>query len=383
MPASNSTSSSSSIDSLMEAAVAAVGGAPRPGQQQMTEAVAKAFDDEHHLLVQAGTGTGKSLAYLVPSIVHANATGKPVIVATATLALQAQIVGRDLPVLAEALRPVLGRRPTYGLVKGRRNYLCQHKLVGGYPDDEEDSLFSTGAVDQQLGRLEKEIVRLREWAGETDTGDRDDLVPGVSERAWRQVSVTAHECLGSTCPMVQECFVEKARAEARDVDVVVTNHSFMAIDSFEGRQMLPEHDALVVDEAHELVDRVTSTITDELTAGMVASAAKKAARYADTQELADTGVFLGESSISWPRDVCSGCPTTWRSPSSACTTAHAACPPTSSPTSRPTTTAPDRWHGPRSTKCWRTPHACSKHVNSTSPGSAAASTAARHSMSHR
>ena len=293
MPASNSTSSSSSIDSLMEAAVAAVGGAPRPGQQQMTEAVAKAFDDEHHLLVQAGTGTGKSLAYLVPSIVHANATGKPVIVATATLALQAQIGGRDLPVLAEALRPVLGRRPTYVLVKGRRNYLCQHKLVGGYPDDEEETLFSTGAVDQQLGRLEKEIVRLREWAGETDTGDRDDLVPGVSERAWRQVSVTAHECLGSTCPMVQECFVEKARAEARDVDVVVTNHSFMAIDSFEGRQMLPEHDALVVDEAHELVDRVTSTITDELTAGMVASAAKKAARYADTQELADTGVFLG------------------------------------------------------------------------------------------
>jgi ATP-dependent DNA helicase DinG len=293
MPPTPSTSASTSIDSLMAAAVAAVGGTPRPGQQRMTEAVAKAFDEGNHLLVQAGTGTGKSLAYLVPSIVHAQQTGKPVIVATATLALQNQIVGRDLPVIADALRPVLGRRPTYGLVKGRRNYLCQHKLVGGYPADDEDSLFGVGAVDQQLGRLEKEIVRLREWADETDTGDRDDLVPGVSERAWRQVSVSAHECLGSTCPMVSECFVEKARAEAKDVDVVVTNHSFMAIDSFEGRQMLPEHDALVVDEAHELVDRVTSTITDELTPGMVSAAAKKAGRYADTHELAETGVFLG------------------------------------------------------------------------------------------
>ena len=284
---------STHLDDLMAAAVAAVGGTPRPGQQQMTDAVAKAFNDHHHLLVQAGTGTGKSLAYLVPSIVHAKKTGKPVIIATATLALQAQIVGRDLPVLAEALRPVLGSRPTYGLVKGRRNYLCRHKLVGGYPDDEDDSLFGVGAVDQQLGRLEKEILRLREWADGTDTGDRDDLVPGVSERAWRHVSVSAHECLGSTCPMVSECFVEQARAAAKEVDVVVTNHSFMAIDSFEGRQMLPEHDALVVDEAHELVDRVTSTITDELTAGMVAAAAKKAARYTETQELADTGVFLG------------------------------------------------------------------------------------------
>lgn len=290
MPPADDTNS---MDALMQAAVAAVGGSPRPGQQQMVEAVTKAFADQHHLLVQAGTGTGKSLAYLVPSIVHAQQTGKPVIIATATLALQAQIVGRDLPVLAEGLKPVLGRRPTYGLVKGRRNYLCQHKLVGGYPDEDEEGLFGVGAVDQQLGRLEKEIVRLREWADETDTGDRDDLVPGVSERAWRQVSVSAHECLGSTCPVVQDCFVEQARAAAKEVDVVVTNHSFMAIDSFEGRQMLPEHDALVVDEAHELVDRVTSTITDELTAPMVAAAAKKAARYLDTHELADTGVFLG------------------------------------------------------------------------------------------
>jgi hypothetical protein len=117
--------------------------------------------------------------------------------------------------------------------------------------------------------------RVREWAEETETGDRDDLVPGVSERVWRAHSVSAEECLGQRCPMVAECFVELARAAARDVDVVVTNHSFMAIDAFEGRQMLPEHDVLVVDEGHELVDRVTSTITDELWPG--ASAARRSA----------------------------------------------------------------------------------------------------------
>ncbi len=251
----------------------------------MAHAVADAVEDGHHLLVQAGTGTGKSLAYLVPAVAHAQTTGRPVIVATATLALQAQIVDRDLPRLADSLADALGRRPTYALVKGRRNYVCQHKLAGGYPPDDDDALLSFGAAQAASSRLGAEVARLREWAEQTDSGDRDELVPGVSERAWRQVSVSAHECLGGKCPMVAECFVERARAGAADVDVVVTNHSFMAIDSFEGRQMLPEHDLLIVDEAHELVDRITSTITDEISAGTVAAAAKRSARLADSADL--------------------------------------------------------------------------------------------------
>ncbi len=125
---------------LLEAAVAAVGGAARPGQQAMAEAVAEAADSGEHLLVQAGTGTGKSLAYLVPAVAHAVESGTPVVVSTATLALQAQVVDRDLPRVADALAPLLGRRPTWQLVKGRRNYLCRHKLVGGFPD-EDDALF--------------------------------------------------------------------------------------------------------------------------------------------------------------------------------------------------------------------------------------------------
>lgn len=282
-----------SLDELIHQAVTAIGGTERPGQVQMAHAVAEAVQTGEHLLVQAGTGTGKSLAYLVPAVVHAQRSSRPAIVATATLALQAQIVDRDLPRLADALQPVLGRRPTYALVKGRRNYLCKHKLEGGYPDDE--GLLSVGEVDSAAGRVGQEVVRLREWADETESGDRDELVPGVSERAWRQVSVSARECLGSKCPMVQECFVEQARAVAKDSDVVVTNHAFLAIDAFEGRHMLPEHDLLVIDEGHELVDRVTSTITDEIAAGSVAGAAKRVGRLAETEALVDAGEGLGQA----------------------------------------------------------------------------------------
>ncbi|NNM44469.1 ATP-dependent DNA helicase [Knoellia koreensis] len=283
------------LDELLHAAVQGVGGTERPGQVEMAHAVADAIDKDEHLLVQAGTGTGKSLAYLVPAIVHAQATDKPAVIATATLALQAQIVDRDMPRLADALEPVLGRRPTYGLVKGRRNYLCAHKLEGGFPDD-EDGLFGVeeaGEAGRAQSRLGQEVVRLRQWAEITESGDRDELVPGVSERAWRQVSVSAHECMGSKCPLVSECFVEKSREAAKECDVIVTNHSFMAIDSFEGRQMLPEHDLLVVDEGHELVDRVTSTITDEITANAVEAAAKRASRLAEsTEAVDDAAAFL-------------------------------------------------------------------------------------------
>ncbi len=296
------------LDVLLHAAVQGIGGVERPGQVQMVHAVADAVAKDEHLLVQAGTGTGKSLAYLIPAVVHAFEAGRPAIVSTATLTLQAQIVDRDMPRLVRAIAPILGRAPTYALVKGRRNYLCRHKLSGGFPDDDEGSLLSVGAVDANLSRLGSEIVRLRDWADETRSGDRDELVPGVSERAWRQVSVSAHECLGQKCPMVTACFVEHARSGAKDVDVVVTNHSFMAIDSFEGRQMLPEHDLLVIDEGHELVDRVTSTITDELTAPMIAAAAKRAGRLAQTDQVSEASEFFAAIVDELPEGRLNGIP---------------------------------------------------------------------------
>ena len=296
------------LDALLDAAVKGIGGVDRPGQVQMVHAVADAIAKGEHLLVQAGTGTGKSLAYLVAAVAHAFDSGRPAIVSTATLTLQAQIVDGDMPRLVQAIAPILGRRPTFALVKGRRNYLCRHKLSGGFPDDDEGSLLSVGAVDANLSRMGAEIVRLREWADETRSGDRDELVPGVSERAWRQVSVSAHECLGQKCPMATDCFVEHARSGAKDVDVVVTNHSFMAIDSFEGRQMLPEHDLLIVDEGHELVDRVTSTITDELTAPVIAAAAKRAGRLAATDQVTDASEFFAAIVDELPEGRLNGIP---------------------------------------------------------------------------
>jgi ATP-dependent DNA helicase DinG len=296
------------LDALLHAAVLGIGGVERAGQVQMVHAVADAIAKDEHLLVQAGTGTGKSLAYLIPAVAHAFDSGQPAIVSTATLTLQAQIVDRDMPRLVQAIAPILGRQPTYALVKGRRNYLCRHKMSGGFPDDDEGSLLSVGAVDANLSRLGSEIVRLREWAEQTRSGDRDELVPGVSERAWRQVSVSAHECLGQKCPMSTECFVEQARSAAHDVDVVVTNHSFMAIDSFEGRQMLPEHDLLIIDEGHELVDRVTSTITDELTAPMIAGAAKRAGRLAQTDQVTDASEFFAVVVDELPEGRLNGIP---------------------------------------------------------------------------
>lgn len=272
-----------SVRELLHTAVEAVGGTEREGQVRMADAVDTAIRTGEHLAVQAGTGTGKSLAYLVPAIRHAVDRDATVVVSTATIALQRQLVDRDLPRLAKALKSELGREPRFAILKGRRNYLCLHRLDTGAPDDQDDALFDQFAVS----RLGKEVARLHEWAGETVTGDRDDLVPGVTELAWRQVSVTAKECLGAArCPVASDCFAEHARADAGKADVVVTNHALLAIDAMQGRHIMPEHDLVVIDEAHDLVDRVTSAAAAELTSSMVATAAKRCGKLIDA-EVAD------------------------------------------------------------------------------------------------
>jgi ATP-dependent DNA helicase DinG len=278
------------VAELLEAAVTAVGGTRREGQDAMVQAVRKALSSGEHLAVQAGTGTGKSLAYLVPAIHHAVAKGSSVVVSTATIALQRQLVDRDLPRLAKALKPLLGRAPTFAILKGRRNYLCLHKLHGPEDVDPADELFDPFAISA-MGRA---VKRLHDWADDTEKGDRDELVPGVTDAVWRQVSVTARECLGAAkCPVGDECFAEKARAEAGKADIVVTNHALLAIDALEGRPVLPEHDVVVVDEAHELVDRVTGVATAELSSGMVATAARRLGKLVD-QSVADRLAEAGE-----------------------------------------------------------------------------------------
>ncbi|MDF2709224.1 MAG: ATP-dependent helicase [Nonomuraea muscovyensis] len=279
------------VDELLSIAVNALGGSERQGQITMVQAVQRAIDAEEHLAVQAGTGTGKSLAYLVPSIRHAMDSDTPVVVSTATIALQRQLVDRDLPRLSEALAKELPHEPTYAILKGRRNYLCRYKATAGWPeDDEQDQLFDPREVSA-TGRM---VQRIQEWAEETETGDRDELVPGVSEQAWRQFSVSAQECLGaSRCPSGAECFAELARAKAGEVDVVVTNHALLAIDAMGDLPVLPEHDMVVVDEAHELVDRVTSVVTGELSETTVSLAVRRVARLIE-QPIADQLQEAGE-----------------------------------------------------------------------------------------
>ncbi|EUA75365.1 DEAD/DEAH box helicase family protein [Mycobacterium xenopi 4042] len=162
---------------LLAAAVAAIGGSQRSGQLEMATAVAHAFETGEHLAVQAGTGTGKSLAYLVPAIVRAVCDDTPVVVSTATIALQRQLVDRDLPQLVDALADALPRRPRFALLKGRQNYLCLNKIHNGTDaDTPQDELFEPLAVTA-LGR---DVQRLTAWASTTDTGTAT-----TSSQAWR------------------------------------------------------------------------------------------------------------------------------------------------------------------------------------------------------
>lgn len=280
------TGETGKVTALLAKAVAALGGTERHGQVEMAEAVAHAFESGEHLAVQAGTGTGKSLAYLVPAIARAVETDEPVVVSTATIALQRQLVDRDLPRLADSLAGELPRRPEFALLKGRGNYLCLNKIHNGTASEPEErsqeELFEPVAASA-LGR---DVQRLIAWSSETESGDRDEVKPGVPDRSWSQVSVSARECIGvSRCPFGTDCFAERARGHAGSADIIVTNHALLAIDAVSDAAVLPEHELLVVDEAHELVDRVTSVATAELSATSLGVAHRRSARLVD-QELA-------------------------------------------------------------------------------------------------
>ncbi len=269
------------VRDVLAHAVEALGGQERPGQVQMAEAVAEALGSGDHLLVQAGTGTGKSLAYLVPALLN----DERVVVATATLALQHQLVERDIPRLVETLPE--GVDASYAVLKGRSNYACLHRIREGVPDDQGT------LIDVPEGSLGAKVLELRTWAeqqAESGGSGERDAAPRHTDREWRQVSVGHRDCLGaSKCPFGQECFVEVAREEAHRSHLVVTNHSLLAIDAIEGVPMIPDYDAVVIDEAHELVARVTQAATDELTPSDVDRASRRSKRFVDGSEADDLG----------------------------------------------------------------------------------------------
>ncbi len=283
------------VREVLATAVESLGGQERPGQIAMAEAVGDALSDRRHLVVQAGTGTGKSLAYLVPALLH----DRRVVVATATLALQHQLVERDIPRLVEA---VSATHPevdaSYAVLKGRSNYACLHRIREGVPDEQ-------GAlIEVPEGSLGKKVLELRAWAEQEakaqGSGERDHA-PRHTDREWRQVSVSHRDCLGAArCPFGEECFVEQAREKAHRSHLIVTNHSLLAIDAIEGVPMIPDYDAVVVDEAHEVVSRVTQAATDELFAAEVDRAARRSRRWVGegdqgssaADDLADAGDAL-------------------------------------------------------------------------------------------
>ncbi len=236
----------------------------RPGQQQMAAAVADAIESGRHLVVQAGTGTGKTLAYLVPAIL----SGKRTVVATATKALQDQLATKDLPFVVDQLAEQ-GVDLEWAVLKGRSNYLCLQRL-------REFAAPAQGQLELEpvSAMVRAEIVRVAEWAGGTHSGDVAELDWSPSDLAWRTVSVGSDECPGAErCPMGRECWAELARDRAQTADVVVVNTHLYGIDLSANGAIIPEHDVVVFDEAHGLEDNMSDTVGVELAPGRFVSLA--------------------------------------------------------------------------------------------------------------
>ena len=264
-------------EALARVTAALPAGENRPGQVAMAEAVAHAIAEKRHLIVQAGTGTGKSLAYLVPALL----SGRKVVVATATKALQDQLAGKDLPFLADHL----GRPVHFAVLKGRSNYLCRQRareVAGG------DDQLELDDVGDDVGALGRQLLRLVDWGRTSPTGDRAELDFEPTTRAWSSVSVTGMECPGAAkCPSGDECFAEAARERAEEADVVVVNTHLYGVHLASGGYVLPEHDVVVFDEAHELEDVAASSLGLELGAGRFRALARNAKPVLDEAGVAD------------------------------------------------------------------------------------------------
>lgn len=249
------------------------GGEERPGQISMAEMVDTAVIGESALLVEAGTGTGKSLAYLTPAIL----AGKRTIVATATIALQSQLVANDVPRVAAGLDVEVSA----AVLKGRRNYLCNQRMAEFDRSNHEEQL-------QLLrGRSAGDhIDEIRDWAERTTTGDREELDPAPPGDVWAAVSVGADECPGAgRCPSGDDCFSERARLTAKEADVIVTNHHYYGLNIASGGALLPEHDVVVFDEAHHLPEVIGATCGTDLSGGRVRTLARRTRNVLTDEEL--------------------------------------------------------------------------------------------------
>jgi ATP-dependent DNA helicase DinG len=296
------------VDGLDKITAEMSGGEHRPEQQEMCRAVAEALATGTHLVVQAGTGTGKSLAYLVPAALSA----KKVVVATATKALQDQLAEKDVPLVEAGLG--LPVPLDFAVLKGRSNYLCRQRVAevgsGGIQPELSDQ--GSGRADEtEAGAdaerpdaattapegLVDEVRRLVAWSQTSASGDRADLSFEPSDRAWNMVSVGPRECPGAfNCPSGGRCFAEAARDRAAAADIVVVNTHLYGAHLASGGAVLPEHDVVVFDEAHELEEVMTSSLGVEVTPGRFRAIVTAARPLVDERdrELLDTLASVGE-----------------------------------------------------------------------------------------
>lgn len=241
-------------------ALAIPGFKPREPQRQMAQAVSEAIENKHELVVEAGTGTGKTYAYLAPAL----RSGKKVIISTGSKALQDQLYSRDLPTVARALK----FKGQVALLKGRSNYLCLERL-------EQQSMVGGELAVQAMS----DLVHLRGWSSETVDGDISTC-GGVAEDStiWPMVTSTNDNCLGSDCPVYKDCFVVKARRKAMDADVVVVNHHLfladMVVKESGFAELIPEADVMIFDEAHQVPDIASQYFGQQLSSKQLIDLAK-------------------------------------------------------------------------------------------------------------
>ena len=284
------------------------GGESRPGQVEMATAVATSIAGGRHLVVQAGTGTGKSLAYLVPAAL----SGEKIVIATATKALQDQLADKDLPLVAAAAE----RGLTFAVLKGRSNYVCRQRVseIGGSgsqltltsgsadPPDADDSLTPGPEADtSDPSTIADQVRSLVRWAEDSTIGDRAELPFEPHFRAWAMVSTTARECPGAfRCPSGRDCFAEDARARAAEADILVVNTHLYGAHLASGGAVLPEHQVVVFDEAHEVEDVMTDSLGLEVGPGRLRALAIAARSVLDT---ADDGAGRAVEAVADLADV--------------------------------------------------------------------------------
>lgn len=262
---------------ILSTCINQIGGSERAEQVQMCNLVARSFSLPGSQLVGAGTGTGKSLAYLAAAFQRAIEHGDRVVISTATLALQRQLLTCDIPTVLGACRELGYPPPTVAVLKGWSNYICRWKLAA--PEEIEGLFPSYEAAEYSPSNIGKQLQRLREWAEETDSGDRDELDRGVSLAAWQQASISPNQCQGKNCRFYTDCFPRDARLKAQDADIIITNHALLSIEALTRAELLPEFDLLIVDEAHELPSRARSQACVSLAASTIEKVARGVSKH--------------------------------------------------------------------------------------------------------